>query len=185
MELLLLYGKEEATFEELYLQVNESGEIAFVPEKKDAIVFQKLYLDLQEDEMEFTNPVFQELFNEIIESYQNNQELQTETFIAKLESQKAKIITDIFMEEEKYQLHDWERKEIYVKQKEQSVAQLLSETVLHLRKLLISKKINSLAEEINKKEDDLKMEILQSIQEYKKLEVMLSRKLETVVRRFD
>tara|TARA_R110000850_G_scaffold203228_1_gene329501 strand:- start:116850 stop:118823 length:1974 start_codon:yes stop_codon:yes gene_type:complete len=185
LELLLLYGKEEATFEELYLQVNESGEIAFVPEKKDAIVFQKLYLDLQEDEMEFTNPVFQELFNEIIESYQNNQELQTETFIAKLESQKAKIITDIFMEEEKYQLHDWERKEIYVKQKEQSVAQLLSETVLHLRKLLISKKINSLAEEINKKEDDLKMEILQSIQEYKKLEVMLSRKLETVVRRFD
>jgi len=185
LELLLLYGKEEATFEELYLQVNESGEVAFVPEKKDAIVFQKLYLDLQEDEMEFTNPVFQELFNEIIESYQNDQVLQTDTFIAKLASEKAKIITDIFMEDEKYQLHDWERKEIYVKQKEQSVAQLLSQTVLHLRKLLISKKINSLAEEINKKEDDSKMEILQSIQEYKKLEVMLSRKLETVVRRFD
>ena len=185
LELLLLYGGEEETFEDLILQTNEEGGEEIVPEKKEFKVHQKVFLDLQQDEMEFTNPVFQELFNAIIENYQNETPLQTETFIAKLEFEKAKIITDIFMEEEKYQLHDWERKEIYVKNKKQSISQLLNETVLHLRKLLIAKQINSLAEEINQKEDEAKQEVLQTILEYKKLEVMLSRKLETVIRRFD
>lgn len=185
LELLLLYGGEEETFEDLILQSNEEGEVELVPEKKEFKVHQKVFLDLQQDEMEFTNPVFQELFNAIIENYQNETPLQTDLFIAKLESEKAKIITDIFMEEEKYQLHDWERKEIYVKNKKQSISQLINETILHLRKLLIAKQINSLAEEINQKEEEAKQELLQTIFEYKKLEVMLSRKLETVIRRFD
>jgi DNA primase len=185
LELLLLYGGEEETFEDLILQTNEEGQVELVPEKKELKVHQKVFLDLQQDEMEFTNPVFQELFNAIIENYQNETPLQTDLFIAKLESEKAKIITDIFMEEEKYQLHDWERKEIYVKNKKQSISQLLNETILHLRKLLIAKQINSLAEEINQKEEEAKQELLQTIFEYKKLEVMLSRKLETVIRRFD
>lgn len=185
LELLLLYGDEEETFEDLILQTNEEGIVELVPEKKEFKVHQKIFLDLQQDEMEFTNPIFQELFNAIIENYQNETPLQTDLFIAKLESEKAKIISDIFMEEEKYQLHDWERKEIYVKNKKQSIPQLLNETILHLRKLLISKQINSLASEINQKEEEEKQDLLQTIFEYKKLEVMLSRKLETVIRRFD
>lgn len=185
LELLLLYGDEEETFEDLILQTNEEGIVELVPEKKEFKVHQKIFLDLQQDEMEFTNPIFQELFNAIIENYQNETPLQTDLFIAKLESEKAKIISDIFMEEEKYQLHDWERKEIYVKNKKQSIPQLLNETILHLRKLLISKQINSLASEINQKEEEEKQDLLQTIFEYKKLEVTLSRKLETVIRRFD
>ncbi len=185
IELLLLYGGDEELFEDLILHTNEDGEVTLLPEKKELKVHQKVFLDLQQDEMEFTNPVFQELFNSIIANYQNETPLQTESFIAQLEFEKAKIITDIFMEEEKYHLHDWERKEIYVKDKKQSISQLLNETILHLRKLLIARQINSLANEINQKEEEAKQELLQTILEYKKLEVMLSRKLETVIRRFD
>ncbi len=185
LELLLLYGDAEETFEDLILQANEAGEVTLVPEKKELKVHQKVFLDLQQDEMEFTNPLFQELFNAIIENYQHETPIQTDSFIAQLEFEKAKIITDIFMEEEKYQLHDWERREIYVKNKKQSISQLLNETILHLRKLLIAKQINSLAEEINQKEEEEKQDVLQTIFEYKKLEVMLSRKLETVIRRFE
>lgn len=185
LELLLLYGDAEETFEDLIIQANEDGEVIQVLEKKEFKVHQKVFLDLQQDEMEFTNPLFQELFNAIIENYQQETPIQTDSFIAQLEFEKAKIITDIFMEEEKYQLHDWERKEIYVKDKKQSISQLLNETILHLRKLLIAKQINSLAEEINQKEEEEKQEVLQTIFEYKKLEVMLSRKLETVIRRFE
>ncbi len=185
IELLLLYGGDEELFEDLILHTNEDGEVTLLPEKKELKVYQKVFLDLQQDEMEFTNPVFQELFNSIIANYQNETHLQTESFIAQLEFEKAKIITDIFMEEEKYHLHDWERKEIYVKDKKQSISQLLNETILHLRKLLIARQINSLANEINQKEEEAKQELLQTILEYKKLEVMLSRKLETVIRRFD
>ncbi len=185
LELLLLYGSETVTFEDELMEAGEDGQIKNVKEKKERKVFQKVYLDIQEDEMEFTNPVFQDLFNTIIENYQQEKPLQTETFIAQLEFEKAKIITDIFMDEEKYQLHDWERKDIYVKEKKHSISQLLNETILHLRKLLIAKQINSLAQEINQKEEEDKYDLLQTIQEYKKLEVTLSRKLETVVRRFE
>lgn len=185
LELLLLYGNETVTFEDEIMEADEEGQIRNVKEKKKQKVFHKVFLDIQEDEMEFTNPVFQELFITIIENYQQEKPLQTETFIAQLEFEKAKIITDIFMDEEKYQLHNWERKDIYVKEKKQSIAQLLNETTLHLRKLLIAKQINSLANEINHKEDDDKYDLLHTIQEYKRLEVTLSRKLETVVRRFE
>jgi DNA primase len=89
------------------------------------------------------------------------------------------------MEEEKYELHNWERKDVYVKAKKQSASQFLNETILHLRKLLIGRQINSMAQDINQKQEDEKLELLQNIQEYKKLEVMLSRKLETVIRRIE
>lgn len=185
LELLLLYGNETATYEEEYIQTNDLGEPSFVKEKKEKKVYEKVYLDLQEDEVEFTNPVFQELYNNIIENYQNDSPLNSDSFIAKLEFEKAKIITDIFMEEEKYQLHNWERRDVYVKDKKQSISQFLNETILHLRKLLIGRQINNLAGDINQKEEEEKLELLQTIYDYKKLEVVLSRKLETVVRRFE
>lgn len=185
LELLLLYGNETATYEEEYIQTNDLGEPSYVKEKKEKKVYEKVFLDLQEDEVEFTNPVFQELYNNIIENYQNDSPLNSDSFIAKLEFEKAKIITDIFMEEEKYQLHNWERRDVYVKDKKQSISQFLNETILHLRKLLIGRQINNLAGDINQKEEEEKLELLQTIYDYKKLEVVLSRKLETVVRRFE
>ena len=61
-----------------------------------------------------------------------------------LEPEKAHAVTDILMEEEKYSLHNWERKEIYVKEKKHSVSQIVSETILNLRRELINQKIKEL-----------------------------------------
>ncbi len=185
LELLLLYGNDTITTDDVILKTNEEGDVIHVPDKREMKAFEKVFLDLQQDEVEFTNPVFQELYNTIIENFQNETPLNSDAFVAKLEFEKAKIITDIFMEEEKYELHDWERKDIYVKGKKQSASQFLNETILHLRKLLIGRQINSMAFDINQKDEEEKVELLQTIQEYKKLEVLLSRKLETVVRRFE
>ena len=185
LELLLLYGNETIVSDDLILHTDEQGEIFYLPEKKEMKLHRKVFLDLQDDEVEFTHPIFQDLYNQIIEIYSNDLPLNVDSFTANLQFEKAKIITDIFMEEEKYQLHNWERKEIYVKDKKQSVSQYLNETILHLRKLLIGKQISDFAENINQKEEEEKRELLQNIHDYKKLEVMLSRKLETVVRRFE
>lgn len=185
LELLLLYGNETIISDDLILQANEEGEMTYLPEKREMKVYEKVYLDLQEDEVEFTHPIFQELYNQIMDDLRNEALFNIDSFTSKLEFEKAKIITDIFIEEEKYQLHNWERKEIYVKDKKQSVSQYLNETILHLRKLLIGKQINGFAENINQKEEEEKRELLQYILDYKKLEVMLSRKLETVVRRME
>lgn len=185
IEMLLLYGNDTITTDDLIIQTNEEGDVLYIPDKREMKVHEKVFLDLQQDEVEFTNLIFQELYNSIMENFKNETSLITDSFIAKLEFEKAKIITDIFMEEEKYELHNWERKDVYVKAKKQSASQFLNETILNLRKLLIGRQINSLAQDINQKEEEEKLELLQTIQEYKKLEVVLSRKLETVVRRMD
>lgn len=185
LEILLLYGNEEEVFKNLYLKLDEHGEEDNDGERITAKVFEKLYLDIQEDEIEFANPLFWEIFTEVVEKYNSNPDFQIDSYIKELEGEKAQVVTDIFMGNEKYQLHNWERKQIFVKQKKDSIAQQLTQTVLHYRKLLIASKVNELAAEINQKDDETKLEILETIREYKNLEVFLSGELDTVIRRLD
>lgn len=183
IEILLLYGNENSVFNESFLQKNKSGEIEEVVEKREMKIYEKVFLDLQEDEIDFSTPVFQELYKDIIENYQTGSSFEDEAFIARLENEKAKIITDVFMENEKYQLHDWERKNIYVKEKKKNVAQLLEQTLLSLRMLLIKNNIDVLFNDI-KQENSNKENILTAINDYNHLENKFARKLDTVVRRF-
>src|SRR5690554_601822 len=170
LEILLLYGNREEEFEDVHIKMDEHGHEEFVPEKMKAKVYEKIYLDLQEDEVEFSNPFFTEIFTEIIEKYNTTPNFKVEEYINQLESKKAQKVADVFMEEEKYQLHNWERKEVYVKQKSDVVAQQLSEVILRLRELLITSKIKELADQITQKEADERLEILENIQEYNKLD---------------
>lgn len=182
IELLLLYGMVEEEFEDLILETNEAGEITFSPEKSSAKVFEKIYLDLQDDEVEFTNIEFKELYFEIIERLNQQQDFKVETLVNQLEPEKAQAITDILMQEEKYQLHDWERNEIYVKEKKYTVSQIVSETILNLRRELVSKKIAELSSEIKEQTAMSEKEnSLQDIVDYITLKKILSEKLRRVL----
>lgn len=182
IELLLLYGTEEEEFEDLILDTNEAGEIEFTPEKSQAKVFEKIYLDLQDDEVEFTNTAFKDLYYEIITRLNQQQDVKIESLVNQLESDKAEVITDILMQEEKYQLHDWERNEIYVKEKKYTVSQIVSETILNLRRELVSKKIAELSAAIQKQEEASEKEnSLQDIVDYITLKKILSEKLRRVL----
>ncbi|RMA57680.1 DNA primase [Ulvibacter antarcticus] len=181
IELLLLYGKEEEEFEDLILETNEKGEIAFKPETVKAKVFEKVYLDLQDDEIEFANDDFKALYFEIINKLNAEEPFQIETFINELQSDKASSVTDILMDEERYVLHDWEGKEIYVKEKKHTISQMVSETILNLRRYLVAQKINELSEEIKKQDADKREHSLQDIVDYITLKKVLSEKLNRVL----
>ncbi len=181
IELLLLYGTSEEEFEDLILERNEKGEIGFVPEVVSAKVFEKIYLDLQEDEIEFTNENFKELYFEIINKLNAGEEIIAETFINTLQADKATAVTNIFMDEEQHQLHDWERKEIYVKDKKSVVAQVVSETILNLRRFLVSKKIIELSEEVKTEIEQESQHKLQEIVDYILLKKIISEKLNRVL----
>ncbi len=182
IEILLLYGDAEEEFEDLFIETNDDGEITLQSVKQKAKVFEKIYLDLHDDEIEFTNPEFQSLYNEIIARYNQYQKLQLKEFIAGLPPETAEAITHILMEEEKYKLDDWERKEIYVKMKQQSIVQLVSETILNLRRYLISEKINSLSVVLKQENDPAKKDAsLQEVVDYLSLKKLLSQKLSRVV----
>ncbi len=182
IEILLLYGEKQEEFEELFLETNDENEITLQSVKQNAKVFEKIFLDLHEDEIEFTNPEFQLLYQEIIEHYNQHQNLQLKDFISNLPPDKTEAVTHILMEDEKYRLDDWERKEIYVKDKQQSVVQLVSETILNLRRYLISQKIEAISQTIKEEQDATKKKhFLQEVMDYLSLKKLLSQKLSRVM----
>lgn len=181
IELLLLYGNEEEEFEELILEADDKGEITFRPESFKARVFEKIYLDLQEDEIEFTNPEFKDLYLEVINRFNQNPDAKAETFINDLHPDMATTVTHILMEEEKYALSNWERMEIYVKDKDQTIAQIVSETILNLRRHLVSQKINELSNIIKEGGIENNESGLQEIVDYLSLKKVLSTKLNRVL----
>lgn len=181
IELLLLYGGQEENFEELIMDTDEKGEIVFNPEKHKARVYEKIYLDLQGDEIEFTNAEFKNLYLELITRFNQDPEAKAENFINTLDPEMAAAVTNVLMEEERYSLHDWERMEIYVKEKEQTIAQIVSETILSLRRHLVAQKINELSETIRQDANVERELVLQEIIDYISLKKVLSGQLNRVL----
>ena len=181
IQLLLLYGNVEEDFEDLILEADEKGEISLKPEIHKARVYEKIYLDLQDDEIEFTNPEFKKIYYEVVNRFNQNPEAKAETFINDLEPELATAVTHVLMEEERYELHNWERMEIYVKGKDKTIAQIVSETILNLRRHLVSQKINDLSEMMKDNDNPEKESSLQEIVDYLTLKKVLSNKLNRVV----
>ena len=182
IELLLMYGVLEAEFEEMSIEVNEKGKITYSSEIVKSKVFEKIYLDLQEDETEFANEDFKDLYNHIIDDFNKNQDFKIDRLISKLPQQKAELVTHILFDSERHELHDWEGRKIYVKDKNQSISQMVSETVFNLRRHLISLKINGMANKIKNLDDDsLKLETLKETVDYTILKKLLSEKLNRVL----
>lgn len=173
---LLLFGEKEEEFEDLTIKTDENQGFQYVVEKYTSTVYEKIFLDLQQDEIAFTNPVFMQLYTLLMNALHQEQNFEIAQFLNSIEPELMDVISDVLMQEEKYKLDNWERKNIFVRDKTKTVSQFVSETILHLRCLLISK----LALEF-KKEDAVNVEILEDFNNYNKLRVLLSRKLERVV----
>lgn len=180
IEVLLLYGNQKQEFEDLVLKENESGELVLEPEIVEAKVYEKVFLDLQEDEIELTNGQFKTIYYKLIESLNENEEFSLNTFLAELDQDVVPEVSSILMEEEQYVLHDWERREIYPKQKKLGVAQLVGETILTLRCNLIKNRIQKLQEKTQESNGD-HTEILEEIVNYLQLNKLLNAKLNRVL----
>ena len=84
IEILLLYGSTEEDFEESVLQTDEEGNVVTVNHIVKSKVYQKIFLSLQEDEVELANPLFREIYNDIIEYFHQNQEFVMEQYLMRL-----------------------------------------------------------------------------------------------------
>jgi DNA primase len=180
IEILLLYGNKTEDFEDLILKETEKGELTLEPVIHHAKVFEKIYLDLQEDEMEFTNKNFRELYYTIIDTLNQNPDFAIENFVNSVDEQMANEITTILMNDEKYQLSNWESKNIFPKSKSHGIAQLVNETILSLRCFLIDKKVNEFKLETQSTTDHNKA-LLEDVLNYSNLKMLLSRKLNRVL----
>lgn len=177
IEMLLLYGTLEADFDDYILKANEEGEMIEEMETNTVKVHQRIYLSLQEDEVELANPLFRDIYNDLIAYYHQNEDFNIEQYLMQLSVEHSQTVTDILMQEEKELLHNWETKHIYVKTKDKNVSQYVSETIVSLREYLINKLIMDLMTSFsNEPESDLE-ELKSTINDYNKLKVNLTNKI--------
>jgi len=179
IEILLLYGSRKESFEDLILKENDKEELVLEPVIHEVKVFEKIFLDLQEDEMQFTNENFKALYYTIIDSLNQTDDFVIESFVNRLDPTLASDVTNILMNEERYNLHNWEKNNIFPKQKEVSIAQLVSETILTLRCYLIDRKVNEIKQDTKDTIDH--RTLLEDVLNYSNLKMLLSRKLNRVL----
>ena len=182
ISILIQYGNHEASFDELIISSDKDGNLIEESKIIHSKVYEKVFLDLQQDEVEFIHPEFRSLYDKLMQSYQLEGELRLEKISQQEESNLGVIISDILLGNEQHQLHDWEKKNIFVKDRQNAVGQLVSETILTFRRYLIDEKIKSLLEE-SKSTDNLDgpSEFLEDVMQYQYLKKLLSKKLNRVI----
>ena len=188
IEILLLYGNVEDEFEDVLLKANENGEMIEVKEINNYKVFNRIFLSLQEDEIQLANPLFQEIYTNLIAYFNENETFELEKYLSQLSPSLSQEVTSILMNDERDILHNWEAKHIYVKQKDKTIAQYVSETILTLRWFLVNKIIEELKSSVKKEiiqEDEIQdnSETLSMVIDYLGLTNMFSKKLGRVISR--
>jgi DNA primase len=179
IRILLLFGNQETDFVDFIEVEDEEGNIHVEKEKYTNQVSKELYLNLQDDEIEFSNEIFQSIYYEMIHQLNQEDKIEMEAFINHPNTNISSIVTSILMDDEKYSLSDWERKNIFVTEPEEILSKLVTDAILNLRRILIDKKIQEL---INpSQETTLENVDLEMIQNYTELKKRLYSKLMRVV----
>ena len=184
IEILLLYGDKQEEFEDVLLKTNANGEVENVTEMKMSSVYQRVYLSLQEDEVELANPMFRGIYDNLIGYFNQNESFVIENYLMQLPLEFSQEVTDILMEDEKVFLHDWEGQNIIVKRKDQTIGQYVTETILTLRWFLVVRIIEELKSSISSEPNSDNTEPLSLAIEYYKLINTFSSKLGRVMSRY-
>jgi DNA primase len=175
IKILLLHGNKKADFVDLI--EDEKG-----TKKKEVynnLVAQEIYLHLQDDEMEFTDELFKKVYFDVINQLNQDKNINVDTFINHSNAEISSMVTNILMDEEKYTLSDWERREIFVKGRDSDLPKLVIDTVFNLRRVLIDEKIASLVLGISEKENNYLL--LEEVVNYSDLKNKLFKHLNRVV----
>ncbi len=93
IEILLLYGTVEEEFEDVLLKANEDGEAVEVKEMNTYKVYQRIYLSLQEDEVELANPLFRAIYNDLINYFHQHETFELEQYLMRLEPNRLRSNT--------------------------------------------------------------------------------------------
>jgi DNA primase len=100
-----------------------------------------------------------------------------------LPSELSQEVTTILMNDERELLHNWEAKNIFVKAKDKTISQYVTETIVTLRWYLVNKIIDELKSSIVKEVETDNAETLSLVMDYLGLTNIFSKKLGRVISR--
>ncbi|MCF6297351.1 MAG: DNA primase [Flavobacteriaceae bacterium] len=183
---LLLYGNEEVDFVDYITEIDDEGKKIINKEDYTNTVSNEIYVNLQEDEIEFTNPVFLKIYYEIINKLNQDQIIEIDSLINHEDTEIAAMVTDILMDEEKQSLSDWERHDIWPTSKKDQLPKFIPDVIYNLRRFLVKKLIGSIMEKVKingeeKNSTNSNQELLTEVNDYNELQIILAEKLNRVV----
>ncbi len=181
IRLLLLYGNETVPFKAYRVKDVIDNDLVVEEVETEEQVARKIFLELQEDEVEFNTPEYREIFNKIWEHYSEENLIDLSKLMYELDERSLEVISDIMMEEEKYKLSDWEKKNISLPDKIQVLSEAVTDTIYNLRLLLVENLIDKELEEARENKKEEKQDFWENIKLYFNLRKLLAHYLQRVV----
>jgi DNA primase len=181
IKILLLYGNNEVEFVD-FVAEKEAEDMEFQAIKKvkfNNMVSKEIYLNLHDDEVEFTDDTFKNIYYEIIFQLNQDETISVDKLVNHDNSEVANLVTTILMDDERYLLSNWERKNIFIRSKKSDLSKMVLDAIYNMRRILIEQKINSLIAEFGVEEERDK--IMESIVDYNNLKTRLFERLNRVV----
>jgi DNA primase len=181
IKILLLYGNNEVEFVD-FVAGEEVEDPEYQPIKKvkfNNVVSKEIYLNLHDDEVEFTDDTFKNIYYEIIYQLNQDETISVDKLVNHDSIEVSNLVTTILMDDERHVLSNWERKDIYIKSKKSDLSKMVLDAIYNMRRILIEQKINSLITAIGVEEERDK--IMESIVDYNNLKTRLFERLNRVV----
>tara|TARA_B100000809_G_scaffold137843_2_gene135330 strand:+ start:795 stop:2864 length:2070 start_codon:yes stop_codon:yes gene_type:complete len=179
IKILLIDGNKQVDLVDWHEEVNEFGVVKMVKEEYTSMVSQELYLQLQDDEIEFTHTTFQKIYVEVITKLNLEQNISIEELTSHKDLEISQVVTDILMDDEKHALSDWEAQEIFVTPKDEVLPKTVTDVILNLRRVLIERKIKELMVEMS--EGKNRESSLEMVMDYTNLKKKLFEKLNRIL----
>ena len=179
IKILLIFGNNQVDFIDWVEEVNEFGVTKMVKDEYSNIVSQELYLQLQDDEVEFSHAIFQKIYLEIITKLNIEQTISIEELTSHKDLEISQTVTDILMDDERHVLSDWESKDIIVATKEEKLQKMVTDAILNLRRVLIERKIKELTTDLSEGKD--RETSLELVVDYTRLKTKLFEKLNRIL----
>ena len=174
LAILLSFGNHELEFEDILLKTDSDGNMVDEVEINNYKVYEKLYLEMQEDEIVFSNKAFREIYDNIIYCFLNETDFDSDKIAENFKSSYSDEVSSIIMTEFKYELDKWEKRNVDVKMKETDIGLRLFQTLTDYRLHLITRLIYDIQHQNKDSEGNLSREDKTEIISYLQLKNKLA-----------
>ena len=182
IKILLSKGNEDCVFTDTILVEEENGDLKEKQVQQTLKVYEKVFLELQEDEIEFANPDFKQIYDQLMTMFQEDASYDVSRLANELPVELSAKVSDLEMEDEFRHLDNWLKRDIVAKDKDRDLNRIISDIILNIRLLLIMHLINNLAEKVRTEiTDEERKSIMEEVIGYNQLKTILGKRLNVIV----
>ena len=178
---LLLYGNRECIFTDTILVEEEDGTLKEQQVQQTLKVYEKIFLELQEDEIELANPDFKQIYELLMGKLSENPNYDVNRIANELPIELSEKVSGMLLDDEKNQLHNWSKRDIVPKAKDAHLETIVGDIILNIRSLLVHHLIQNLTQQMAQANEEEKKELLENVMNYIQLQKLLAKRLNIVV----